>query len=172
MRLIMAEDVVDFRDLLNQPMSDFPDLPDLPAGKTFYGKLIQMTAGSSRNKGTPLFHFDVRLTDPGQDVPKESLAKITDAGFSLADYTVGADFYLTQNAMKMLRRFVSSIGFSPNVSFTEALHLAEDGTPTSETQDAIRGIDVMIKTPPLTDTGRVYTNNVASDGMITGTKRE
>jgi hypothetical protein len=170
----MSEDqVVDFRELLNKPMSDFPDMPDLPAGKTFYGKLVGMTADQSRNKGTPFFHFDIRLTDPGKDVDEASLKKLSDAGFSLADYTVGANFYLTQRAMTMFRRFVTSCGFSPNVSFTEALKLNQDtGEPTPETIDVIRGIDVMIKTPPMQENGRVYTQNVTSDGMITGVKRE
>jgi len=166
----MPDDVVDFRDLLRQPMSDFPDLPDLPPTSHFYGKLISMNAGASRQKQTPLFHFDVRLTDPGEDVPKEFLQKLSDNGFSLADYTCGADFYLLQTTMKILRRFVTSLGFSPNVSFHECLHLAEDGTPTNETQDIIRGRDVMIKTPPMTDQGRVFANNVNSDGTITGVK--
>lgn len=167
----MPDAPVDFRDLLNQPMSDFPDLPDLAPGKTYYGKLIGMSAGASRQKQTPLFHFDVRLTDPGPDVPKESLDKLSEGGFSLADYTVGADFYLTTNAMKMLRRFITSLGFSPNVSFAEALHLAETGEPTAETQDILRGKDVIIKTPPMNEQGRVYANNVASDGTIGGINR-
>lgn len=166
-----TDDVADFRELLNQPMSDFPDLPDLPPSVTFFGKLIGMGAGFSSQKKTPLFHFDVRLTDPGKDVPPDALKKITDAGFSLADYTVGADFYLTKNAMKMFRRFVTSLGFSVNASFRDALYLAEDGSPTSETQERVRGLDVIIKTPPMTENGRVYTNNVASEGTISGTSR-
>lgn len=167
------DEVVNFRDLLNQPMSDFPDMPDLPPQKTFYGKLISMTADRSREKQTPFFHFDVRLTDPGRDVDEASLKKLSDAGFSLADYPVGANFYLTQRAMTMFRRFVVSLGFSPNESFAEALKLNPDsGEPTPATQDIIRGLDVMIKTPPMAENGRVYTMNVSSEGQISGVKRE
>jgi hypothetical protein len=169
----MADAPVDFRDLLKQPMSDFPDMPDLPPAKTFYGKLIGMNADASSVKGTPFFHFDVRLTDPGKDVDEAMLKKIVDAGFSLADYTVGANFYLTPRAMTMFRRFVTSLGFSPNISFHEALRLNDEtGEPTAETLEVIRGLDVMIKTPPMAENGRVYANNVTSDGMISGTKRD
>lgn len=169
----MPNEIVDFKDLLNQPMSDFPDMPDLPPQKTFYGKLISMNADESREKHTPFFHFDVRLTDPGKDVDPSSLKKISDAGFSLADYPIGANFYLTQRAMTMFRRFVVSLGFSANQSFAEALKLDPDtGEPTAATQDIIRGLDVMVKTPPMAENGRVYSNNVTSDGMIVGVKRE
>jgi len=170
----MADEVVDFRDLLNKPMSDFPDLPDLPAQKHFFGKLISMNAGASRQKQTPLFHFDVRLTDPGEDVPPDFLKKLADAGFNLADYNqVGADFYLTANSMKMLRRFATSLGFSPNASFTEVFHLDTEGVPTNETQDKLRGLDVLVKIPSAGQNNRVYANNVNSEnGSISGTKRE
>jgi hypothetical protein len=152
-------------------MNDFPDLPDLPAGKTFYGKLLSLSAGQSSQKLTPLFHFDVRITDPGADVSPDVIKKIADSGFSLSDYNVGADFYLTPNAMKMLRRFLGTLGFSSNVTFREALHLTEKGEPTQETQEIVRGKDVMIKMPQMNENGRVYTNNVASGGFISGVKR-
>lgn len=160
--------IVDFRDLLSQPASNFPDLPELPAQKHFFGKILGISAGHSSQKKTPLFHVSARLTDPGKDVEKETLDKIANAGFSLSDYEVGADFYLTPNAMKMFRRFTESLGFNPNVSFMESLKLAQDGNPTNETQELLRGMDVMIQTPAPADNGRVYAQNGCA---ISGVKR-
>jgi hypothetical protein len=168
----MADETLDFRDLLSAPMSDYPDRPNLPPGKTFYGKLVSITAGASKNKGTPLFHFDVRLTDPGSDVPKTDLDKLAAAGFGLDAYQCGADFYLLPTTMVFLRRFLISLGFSENVTFREALKLdSQTGEPTSDTQETIRGLDVIIKTPPADAQGRVFLNNVASEGSIAGVKR-
>lgn len=167
----MANETIDYRDLLQKPLANFPDRPNLEPGKILYGKLVSITAGASKQKGTPLFHFDVRFTDPGADYPKASLDKLSAAGFSLADYTCGADFYLVPGAMVFLRRFLVSLGFSENVTFREALKLTDTGEPTMDSQEVIRGMDVIIRTPPADDQGRVFLNNVASEGMIAGTKR-
>ena len=149
---------IDLRDLLSKPMSDFPDLPDLPSAKHFYGKILQMTSGHSTQKKTPFYQFDVRLTDPGEDVTPAELKKIADAGFSLSDYQVYAQLYLTPNTMRQLRRFVQSLGFPPNISFVENLKLDEGCNPTSETQDVVRGLDVLVKTQSMAENGRVYNN--------------
>lgn len=163
------ETPVDLVDLLSKPMSDFPDRPNLPGGRTFYGKLISITAGNSRLKQTPLFHFAVRLTDPGKDVTAGEMEAIESAGFSLGDYPCGADFYLTPNSRTILRRFLTSLGFSSSNTFLENLKLDEaSGLPTEASQEAIRGLDVLIKTPPADDQGRVFLNNVASEGLISG----
>ena len=162
-------ETVDLRDLLNKPLSDFPDLPDLPAGKHFYGKLIGIKADHSRDKKTPFFNFSVRLTDPGEDVTDVEKNAITNAGFSLADYQCGANFYLTPNAMRILRRFLSSLGFPDSASFREALSLdPETGNPTPESVEKIRGLDVLVKLPAAGDNGRVYLQNV---DRIDGVKR-
>lgn len=165
---IMAdENTPDLMDLLKKPMSEFPDLPSLPPKKHFYGKLLGMTAGHSSNKQTPFYCFNIRITEPGKDVTESELAVVTDAGFSLADYQVGSNFYLTQNALKMLRSFLTSLGFPPNVSFYDNLKLDDVGNPTSDSQDAIRGMDVMFQTPDKGDNGRVYVGNVDN---LTGVK--
>lgn len=152
----MADEPTDFRDLLSKPLADFPDRPNLPGNKHFFGKLIGMSAGHSTNKGTPLYKFDVRLTDPGEDVRPEEIKKITDAGFNLADYQVFSNFYLTPNAMVMFRRFLISLGFNEASSFKENLSLADTGEPTAETIDKIRGLDVLVKTQPADENGRVF----------------
>jgi hypothetical protein len=151
----------DPRDLLSQPLSDFPDMPDLPAGKHFYGKLLGVKADRSTVKKTPLFDFAVRLTDPGEDVTEAEKAAIASSGCGLGDYTCGAKFYITPAAMTMFRRFLISLGFSESLSFKEQLSLDKDCNPTSETIDKIRGLDVIIKTPlPAGDNKRVFLNNV------------
>jgi hypothetical protein len=157
---------VNLVDLLGKPMSDFPDLPNLPGMKWFYGKLLDVTADHSSQKKTPLYDFSIRITDPGKDVSAAELKAVTDAGFSLADYEAHAKFYLTPNALKMLRRFVTSLGFPPSVSFIEALALdPATGNPTAETKEKILGRDVMFRTPAADDQGRVYLSNV---DMVTG----
>lgn len=162
----MSDDPINLIELLNKPLSDFPDLPNLPGQKWFYGKLTGVEAQHSRQKQTPFYHFSIRITDPGKDVTQAELAAITNAGFSLADYEAGANFYVTPNAMKMLRRFLSSLGFPENASFVEALALdPETGNPTAATQEKIRGRDVMFRTPQADDQKRVYLNNV---DMISG----
>lgn len=165
-------ETTNFLDLLQRPLSDFPDRPNLPGAKYFYGKLVSVEAGASEQKETPMLLFKVKLTDPGQDVPKEALDKIANLGFTLADYDVGARFYLTRGAMVFLHRFLTSLGFGEGVTFIEALRLnPTTGEPTDDTQDLIRGMDVMVKTPPADDQGRVFLNNVSSEGSIVGTKR-
>lgn len=150
-------DVLDLRELLAKPLGDFPDLPDLPANKTFYGKIINITAGVSSQKQTPFFRLGVRLTDPGKDVTDAEIEKIKSAGFSLADYNVWADFYLTPNAMKMFRRFMDTLGFPSNIPLVEMLKLnPENLEPTDETQELFRGRDVIVRTGQLDDKGRVY----------------
>lgn len=163
----MSDDPVNLIELLNKPLSDFPDLPNLPGSKWFYGKLTgEITAEHSRQKSTPFYHIGLRITDPGKDVTASELKSIADAGFSLADYEAGANFYVTPNAMKMLRRFLTSLGFPENSSFVEALALdPETGNPTAETKDKLRGRDVMFRTPTADDQNRVYLNNV---DMISG----
>src|ERR1700676_2775926 len=102
----MADETVDFRDLLAKPLGDFPDRPSLPGKKTFFGKLVGVSAGLSSQKGTPFFRFDARLTDGGADVKKTDLDPIVNAGFGLGDYEVWAEYYLTPGAMPMLRSFL------------------------------------------------------------------
>lgn len=158
-------DAVDFRDLLQKPLGDFPDRPNLPGAKTFYGKLISLTAGVEKT-GTPYFRFDGRLTDGGQDVKKTDLDALAAAGFSLADYEVYGKFWLTLNAMPMLRRFLESLGFNGSQSFAEALKLNEQGEPTVESQEVVRGLDFIGRTQPADAQGRVF----SSLDMMMGTK--
>jgi hypothetical protein len=152
----MADEPVDFRDLLSKPLGDFPDRPNLPGAKSFYGKLLSLGAGVSAQKGTPHFRFTVRLTDGGQDVKSTDLEKIAAAGFSLADYEVYSDFWLTPNSMPMLRSFLVSLGFPENATFKEVLKLNDFGEPTSDSQEAIRGLDVIVRTQNADENGRVY----------------
>lgn len=154
------EQTPDLLELLKKPMSEFPDLPNLPPKKHFYGKLTGVSAGLSSQKQTPFYNFKIRVTDAGKDVTETDLQAISDAGFSLADYEAGANFYLTQSALKMLRAFLTSLGFPPNVSFYDNLKLDEVGNPTTDTQEAIRGLDVMFQIPDPGDNGRVYLGNV------------
>lgn len=164
----MADEPVDFRDLLAKPLGDFPDRPSLPGNKTFFGKLVSIGAGVSSQKGTPFFRFDARLTDGGQDVKKSDLDAIVAAGFGLGDYDVWAEFYLTPGAMPMLRSFLESIGFSGSSTFKEALKLNDSGEPTAESQDAIRGLDIICRTQAPGDNGRVYGRLASMAGSKTG----
>src|SRR5262249_3719558 len=156
-------------DLLKQPMSNFPDRPNLPGNKTFYGKLIGMSSTLSTVKQTPGLHLEIKLTEPGNDVPREATDMIAAAGFSLADYPVGKNFWITSNSMIFLRRFLLSLGFPENASFAEILKLDEHGIPTAETQDVIRGLDVTVVTPLADEQGRVFLNNVEN---VTGVRKK
>lgn len=155
----MAE-TPDMLALLQQPMSDFPDLPSLPEKKTFYGKILSVAAGASEQKQTPRYSFELRITDQGKDVTERDLAEMKTAGFSLADYNATAHFYLTPGALKMLRSFMTSLGFPENVSFFENMKLSPEGVPTEATQELFRGRDIMFTTPRKGDNGRVYLGNV------------
>lgn len=163
-----ASDPIDLRDLLNKPLGDYPDRPNLPGAKTFFGKLVKVETDHSRQKKTPLFRFFARLTDPGKDVTQAEMKAVADAGFSLADYEVFAEYYVTPNAMPIFRRFVESLGFPPNVTFVESLKLDENCNPTQETQELIRGKDVICRTQAPDDQGRVF----ARLDSIQGTKRD
>lgn len=151
-----TETVPDLHALLDAPLSDFPDRPSLPGLALFSGMLISCKADVSSQKKTPFLRFDARLTDPGKDVPASSMRKITDAGFTLADYEVWGEFYLTKAAMPMLRAFLLSLGFSESMSTKEQLKLDDNYAPTQETQDAIRGKEVTCQTQAPGDNGRVY----------------
>ena len=165
----MSDDPINLQELLDKSSLDFPDMPSLPEKKTFFGKLTgEVTAGHSKEKKTPFFHFGIKLTDAGKDVTPTDLAAVTAAGFSLGDYSCGVDYYLTPNAMVMFRRFCDSIGLDPNKSFREKLKLAQDGNPTSDTVELLRGIDVMCVTPEKGTNGRVYAANM---DMVAGVKQ-
>lgn len=157
-------DDANFLELLQKPMSDFPDMPNLPGDSFFFGKLLGVSAGHSSQKETPLFNFEIRPTAPGKDVPAKALEDMVNGGFTLADYTVQAQFYLTPKAMTMFRRFVVSLGFPESTPFIEALALnPETGEPTEETQERVRGKNVMFKTQsPYGDQKIVFLSKVAS----------
>ncbi len=72
------------------------------------------------------------------------------------------------NAMPIFRRFVESLGFPPNINFVDALKLDPECNPTQDTQELVRGRDVICRTQPKDDKGRVY-NRFDS---ILGVKRE
>lgn len=168
----MSDDVLDLRDLLDRPLSDFPDRPNLPGGKHFYGKLAGLEASrETSEKATPFLRFTGRLTDPGEDVPKDEMAKLREMGFALSDYEFGRKFHITPGAMPFLRRFLVSLGASENVSFVKILALSPDYHPanpetyaraiTSQSIENIRGRDVLIKTPmPYGENRVVFLNNV------------
>lgn len=162
----MADETVDFRELLEAPLSNFPDRPPLPADALFDGKLIGCSAGVSSVKGTPYLRFPVRLTDPGPQVPASAMKTITDAGFTLADYDVWSDFYLTKAAMPMLRAFLLSLGFSESMSTKEQLKLDDNYSPTEATQEAVQGIDVKAQTGKADVNGRVYSNLARLAGTV------
>lgn len=165
----MADETVDLRELLSRPMSDFPDLPDLPPRKDFFGKITGIQSKLSTQKQTPFFQIDAKLTDPGPNVTDADLKAIKDGGFSLGDYTVNANFYLTPNAIRMFRRFLTSIGFAENLNFVTALKLDENLNPTEETMKVLVGRDVVCRTQAADQaSGRVY-NNL---DMMSGVQKE
>jgi len=153
----MAEPM-DLRDLLDAPGTSFPDRPSLPGSKTFYGKLLSVEATHSQVKGTPAFRFNVRLTDPGSDVPKPALDAITGAGFNLSDYQVYYDFWLTPGSMSMLWRFLEGGGFDRNKGLREQMKLDDSYNPTADTNDLFRGMDIICRTQQANDQGRVFSN--------------
>jgi hypothetical protein len=140
-------------------MSDFPDLPDLPEKSDFFGKIVGIQSKLSTQKQTPFFQIDAKLSDPGPNVSQAALKPIADGGFSLSDYTVNANFYLTPNAIRMFRRFLTSIGFAENLNFIVALKLDENLNPTPATLETLVGIDVVCRTQARdAASGRVYNN--------------
>lgn len=161
-------DTFNIGDLLDKPMSDFPDRPNLPGAKHFYGKITNFATTFSKVKKTPGYHVTVRLTDPGEDVTKAELDAIAAAGFNIGDYEAGADFWLTPNSGTFLRRFVASLGFPEGTSFRENLSLDGDYNPTPETIEKLRGLDVIVKTPAPNENGVVFIQNVET---IAGVKR-
>jgi hypothetical protein len=163
---------VDLAGLLDKPMGEFLDLPDLPAKKTFYGKITGVYADRSSRKETPLYRFTAKLTDPGADVPAKVIEDLKKQGFTLSDYEASANFYLTPNAMKILRRFLETLGFSPAVSIRANMKIDTDGNPTAETQDVFRDRDVIIRTPEAADNGKVYLQNVDSMAGVVPKKEE
>lgn len=152
----MADETANFHELLDAPLSDFPERPTLPGLALFSGMLIGCTAGVSSQKGTPFLRFDVRLTDPGPSVPASAMKLISDAGFTLADYDVWGEFYLTKNAMPMLRTFLLSIGLNESMSTKEQLKLDDTYSPTPETQEVVQGCEVVCQTQAVGSNGRVY----------------
>jgi hypothetical protein len=74
--------------------------------------------------------------------------------------------------MKILRRFLETLGFSPAVSIRANMKIDTDGNPTAETQDVFRDRDVIIRTPEAADNGKVYLQNVDSMAGVTPKKEE
>lgn len=170
----MSDDTDLFLDFLSRPMSEFPDKPNLPANKHFYGKLVSLEMAQARNeRKTPMYRFRIQITDPSPDVPRDWLDQIKNLGFSLSDFIVTADFFATFEARQFLKRFVISLGFAENVNVGHALRLSMTGgtagMPTEESQEAIRGLEVYFQTRAPDEKGRVF-NNVDSTA-ISGAKR-
>jgi len=169
----MSDETLDLRELLGKSLADFPTLPDLPEKKTFYGRITGISAGNSTKKGTPYFDIGVRLTDPGKDVTEKDMADIKAKGFSLTDYDTYARFYLTQGGishpMYGLRPFMESLGFASNVRLDELLRLdPENFNPTEETQELLRGREVICRTDAANEDGKVFRQL----NLVAGIKRD
>lgn len=161
------ETPTDLREMLSRPMSDFPDLPDLPPKADFFGKLVGVQSKLSSKKETPFFQFDARLVEPGPNVSPAALKTITDGGFTLADYQVWCEFYLTPNSIRMFRRFLTSLGFAENLNFIVAMKLDDNLNPTPDTMEIFRGMDVVCRTQDLYN-GRVFNRLDQMSGVKRG----
>ncbi len=152
---------VNFLELLAEPMDNFVRKPNLPGEKTFFGKILRIEAGKGRPPNEyPLYRLQVRLTDPGPDVPKESIKALAEAGYNLTDFEVYRDFYLnSRNALAFLTEFVKTLGFPTNIDIFTALKIDRvSGLPTAETQTLLQGRDVVCTTGKANEKGQVWPN--------------
>jgi hypothetical protein len=96
----------DLNALLSMPLDDFKEPPAFPAG-TFYGTLLSYEYGKSRQKQTDYVRYHFRATEAGADLTPDELQ-----GVDLSNKKLYRDFYLTPDAIFMLKEFIVSCGIS------------------------------------------------------------
>ncbi len=117
----MANDAVDFREMIAKPIGEWEANPLLPTGHLF-GQCVDVLTGKSRNKGTRFFAFICQPQEFGPDIPADTQKSLTAAGLSLTDYEfpkrerVGTglpagQIWITPGSMNMNREFFTRMGF-------------------------------------------------------------
>lgn len=100
--------MVDFNELLSVNIDDVKAPKALPNG-TYFGTISAYNFGETRPKDgktpTKTLHIDVQLTHPSDDVDADDLE-----GIDLAKKRLGNDFYLTEDAIFRLAKFLKSLG--------------------------------------------------------------
>jgi len=87
---------------LDTPADEIEAPKPLPAGD-FTFTVASWDQGESSRKGTPFIVYYLKPTSPGDDVDEDMLEKVDWQSKQLR-----ATFYLTQNAMFMLRNFLEN----------------------------------------------------------------
>lgn len=128
----------DFRDMMAKPLEDWPSRPLLPTGY-YFGEVVDVIRGNSRNKGTLGFAFissPREWADGGgisQPLKKEDKDLIDGLGTEgLAEYEFprrdnafgmvpAGTIWIAKGAMSMNREFFSSMGFPDSQPMDECI---------------------------------------------------
>lgn len=93
-----------FKDLLAKPVDQIEKPKPVPPG-TYNGVIKGFTFGESKDKKTPYVRFALAITGPGDDVDPELLT-----GVDLSKKQLRRDYYITDDALFMLKDLVTSVG--------------------------------------------------------------
>lgn len=107
--------MTDLRSLLDTKGSEFERPPLLPVG-TYGSTVLAREFGKSSKKQTPYVRFSYGNLRPGDDVEMEDLE-----GVDLGKRTMRSDFYLTENAVFMLREHAELLGIDTEQSLGEII---------------------------------------------------
>ena len=114
----------EFIELLNTTGSEVKTFEPLPMG------WYRLCVGDHRKvissrKGTPGLQFRFMVVEPAENIATEQ----GDAELDLSDRVLHSTFWITENAMQMLKKFVEScIGPMGDRSFTDCLAELEGAT--------------------------------------------
>jgi len=100
--------MVDLNTLLTKEVDKAERPKPIPVGT--YSMLIGAHKfGESSKKKTPFVEFELSFIEAGADVDREALAEV-EAQKPLSERQHSATFYLTENAMFMLKEFLETVG--------------------------------------------------------------
>lgn len=111
----------DFESIMkNHKLGEVEEPKPLPEGS--YSAIIKSTkSGHTQKNNTPYVRVEMQISEPLEDVDE---ADIEQAGgpSKIMGKVVRTDFYITEDALFMLQRFIMEhVGITEEVSFDEAL---------------------------------------------------
>lgn len=110
-----------FNSLLDQKVGEVKQPPIFPAG-TVRLAITGREFGKSSQKKTDFVKFKFKVLEPGADIEPEQLVDV-----NWANKTFDADFYLTEDALKMLENFLKAAGVAEGLSLSEGIESTIDG---------------------------------------------
>jgi hypothetical protein len=124
---------VDFNQLLSTNLDAVKRPPVKPAG-TYLGSIASYKFDLSSQKKTPYVRFELAGIQPGEDIDPDQMKEEDGTPIDLAKWKPGFEFYLTANALFMLKEFIEGFG-----------NIQMSGRELKEVLPELKGLPVMFE---------------------------